>query len=323
LRRVLFALAVMTVLAVAAGSYAGVEADPAKEYQITPEAGPWMICATCFVGPQSGQLAHEMVLEIRSRFGLPAFVRNKGEEQRREQHARLKKYHDEHPEANIPLKTTRIEDQCAVLIGGYPDMDAAHRALKQVKKLPPPSSERLCPILSEVDKPNAQGMSQIKIAPANPFVNSFVCPNPTIPVENKTAARKNDPMLKTYNAGEKYSLLQCRKPYTLMVAAYQGLSTIQQESNTSFMEKIWGSSHVLEASGKNAHNLAEVLHNPPLGFEAYVLHLRGGSIVTIGGFDSADDPRMREVEQALQHHLQVSQSNVFLPTPQAIEVPRP
>jgi hypothetical protein len=79
----------------------------------------------------------------------------------------------------------------------------------------------------------------------------------------------------------------------------------------------------LEASGQNAHNLAEVLHNPPLGFESYVLHLRGGSIVTIGGFDSPDDPRMREVEKALQHHLQVSSSSVFLPTPLAIEVPRP
>jgi hypothetical protein len=322
MRRLLFAVASLTALVLTGRGNAGVEADPAKEYLIAPDAGPWMICATCYVGPQSAQLAHEMVLEIRSRYGLPAFVRNKGEEQRREQRERLKKYHEEHPEANVPLRIERIQDQCAVLIGGYPDMESAHRMLKQVKKFPPPSNERLCPVLSEVGPANNDGNAPIRVAAANPFAKSFVCPNPTIPVEHKNA-KKNDPLLKKFNAGEKYSLLQCKKPYTLMVAAYQGMSTIQQEEKTSFMEKLWGNNHALEASGQNAHNLAEVLHNPPLGFEAYVLHLREGSIVTIGGFDSADDPRMHEVEKALQNRMQISQSSVFLPTPLPIEVPRP
>jgi hypothetical protein len=323
MRRLLFAVASLTALALTGRGNAGVEADPAKEYLVTPDAGPWMICATCYVGPQSAQLAHEMVLEIRSRYGLPAFVRNKGEEQRREQRERLKKYHEEHPEANVPLRIERIQDQCAVLIGGYPDMDSAHRMLKQVKKFPPPSNERLCPIFSEVGPANEDGNAPIRIAAANPFAKSFVCRNPSMPAENKMANRKNDPLLKKFNAGEKYSLLQCKKPYTLMVAAYQGMSTIQQEEKTSFMEKLWGNNHALEASGQNAHNLAEVLHNPPLGFEAYVLHIREGSIVTIGGFDSPDDPRLREVEKALQERMRVDQGGVFLANPLPIEVPRP
>ncbi len=323
MQRLLFGLALLSGLTLANRVEAGPEADPSKDYLVTPDAGPWMICATCYVGPQSAQLAHEMVLEIRSRFNMPAYVRNKGEEQRKEQQEQLRKWHEEHPGVTAPLKTTRVQDQCAVLIGGYPTVDAAHAALRQVKKLPPPSADRLCPILSEVGQADEDGNAPIKIAHANPFVNSFVCRNPAAPVDHKVFDRKNDPILKKYNAGEKYSLLECRKPYTLMVAAFQGMSMIQQESSPTLMEKIWGSSHMLEASGQNAHNLAEALHNPGLKFDAYVLHMRGGSIVTIGGFDGPEDPRMREVEQALRNHLQLSQSNVFLPTPVPMEVPRP
>src|SRR5437870_1075005 len=84
-----FALAFLTGLALARAGYAHVEADPNKDYTIVPEAGPWMIYATHFVGPEAPQLAHEMVLEIRSRFDLPAWVFNRGEEERRKQRDRL------------------------------------------------------------------------------------------------------------------------------------------------------------------------------------------------------------------------------------------
>jgi len=45
---------------------------------------------------------------------------------------------------------------------------------------------------------------------------------------------------------------------------------------------------------------AEVLRNNQLNFEAYVLHTEFTSYVTIGGFDSQDDPRLT---QTMQHFL--------------------
>jgi hypothetical protein len=327
MKKVLFAVACFTGLTLAGFSRAGVEADPNKEYAVTPEAGPWLVCVSCFVGPQAPQLAHEMVLEIRSRFNLPAYVRNKGEEERRVERERLRKYHEEHPEANVPLKTFRIEDQCAVLVGGYADMESAHRALGNIKQLPPPSKEYLCPVLSEIGKSDEEGKSPVRIARVNPFINSHVCRNPAAPLP-RAGGRLHDAeelkLIKALNSDEKYTLLRCRKPYTLMVATYQGTSMIKSDADSGgFLDKIWGKSHALEISGQNAHNLAEVLRRPPLEFEAYVLHLRGGSVVSIGGFDSKDDPRMNQVSQAIHERLQTSQSNLFLPKPVAIEVPRP
>ena len=47
-----------------------------------------------------------------------------------------------------------------VLIGGYKDMDAAHRAMKEIKKLPPPSSEKLMAVLAQAGPPKRVGDEQ-------------------------------------------------------------------------------------------------------------------------------------------------------------------
>jgi len=57
---------------------------------------------------------------------------------------------------------------------------------------------------------------------------------------------------------------------------------------------------VLNGNAKAAHMTAEVLRNNQLNFEAYVLHTEFTSYVTIGGFDSQDDPRLT---QTMQHFL--------------------
>ena len=82
----------------------------------------------------------------------------------------------------------------------------------------------------------------------------------------------------------------------------------------------------LGASAVNAHNLAEVLKKAlphGLGLDAYVLHMRTGSLVTIGGFDRKDDPQMQTVQQVLVNRLRYDQRVALLPQPFAIEVPRP
>jgi hypothetical protein len=326
MHRLLFVLAGLAALFALSSARAGVEADPNKDYAICPEAGLWFVCASVFVGPEAPKLAHEMVLEIRSRFHLPAYVLNRGEEERKKQREELDRIHKLYPEAKVPLRHTRIEEQCAVLVGGYANVDEATKALKMVKKLDPPSNEKLMPILTEVrpaeDSPDGQ-KGLIQYTHVNPFVKSFVVHNPTIPVEHPAAPR-NDPLLKKWNSGDSYSLLQCKKPWTLMIAAYQGTSVIQaRNAPPSVWDKLWGKDTIskLDASSQNAHNLAEVLHK--LGFEAYTLHLSQGSIVTVGGFDRADDPKIGELREALSSRFRYGQGIQLLPEFVAIEVPRP
>src|SRR5262245_13345693 len=86
MKRFLFALAGLTgLLAPGVGLAARVEADPSKTYVVTPEVGPWMVCVTTYAGPEGRQLARELALEIRRRDDLPAFIYDRGEEQRRQQ----------------------------------------------------------------------------------------------------------------------------------------------------------------------------------------------------------------------------------------------
>ena len=336
MKRMLLPLTLLATAVLTANALAQVDADPSKDYQICPEAGSWLICATSYVGPQAAQLAHEMVLEMRSRFKMPAYVLNRGEEERRKQEAELAglkqqyealnamKRQNNEPEVPLPRRyAPRIQDQCAVLVGGYKDQDAAYHALKDFKKLPSPSSERLCPVILQVPVNgggNAQG------AFANPFVQAFVVPNPTV-AHARQGNEQEDKFLRRLNSGEKYSLLKCKKPYTLMVAAFQGLHTIQATSassaNEGFFDKIFGSSQgeMLAASGQNAQNLTEALRK--LSFEAYVLHMREGSVVTIGGFDREDDPQIKTIEQSLATRIQYGQGIQLLPQALVMRVPHP
>jgi hypothetical protein len=329
MRRLSHTLACFVIAVVAGSVHARVEADPNKEYAITPEAGPWMILVTTYVGPEAPQLAHQMILEIRSRFDLPAYLVNRGADERRKQQQELEQFRKQFPEYTGPIRHTRIQEQCAVLVGGYKDMDMAHHALLAIKKLPPPSSEKLMAVLARAGPPQKVGDEEKSLLEGtfiNPFPNSFVVPNPTVRQERK-AENKNDPFLKKLNAHESLSLLRCKKPWTLMVATYQGMHTIQPTAApskvTSLFESLWGTNtgELLEASGQNAHNLADAMHK--LGIEAYVLHTRYGSLVTVGGFDRSDDPRMEQVRRTLASNVQLGQHVQMLAQPVPIEVPRP
>jgi len=319
---------VLAGLAFAGSAFAGVEADPSKSYTITPEAGPWLIRAAIFVGPESPQLAHQLVLEVRSRFNLPAYVFNHGEEERHKQQEYLQQLHQKYDQPNVPkapLRCVRIEDQCAVLVGGYKDIEIARRALETIKKLAPPSSDKLMPLLSQIELdagPNGQPKAVITEKPVNPFLSSFVVHNPTVPMPPPES--KPDTLLRKLNSHESYSVLNCRKPWTLAVATYQGAQVIQTGGGEpSFWEKLWGNGtgDMLEASGHNAHNFAQAMRKA--GWEAYVLHTRWGAVVTVGGFDSANDLQIEEVKRTLASSFQIGRGPQMLAQPLPMEVPRP
>ena len=121
-------------------------AHPA-DYAVTPQAGPWMVFVASFEGEDSGKLAEEMVTAIRQDYKLPAYLYNRGDEERRKERERVERIREEKRKLyqqygvadNVPIRvaTFRVEDQFAVLVGGYKDMDAARKALDQIRKLKP------------------------------------------------------------------------------------------------------------------------------------------------------------------------------------------
>ncbi len=304
---------------------------------VTPQAGPWMICAASFMGQPARGQAEELATEIRTRYHLPAYVFNRTAEERRIEKERVaqitaeqrKKLELDGLPADTPIhvKTIRIEDQFAVLVGGYKDDVTARKELEKIRKLKP--SEKFD---SYAYVPDAKS-GTVREEAVNPFQSAFVCHNPAIPVEKpKQDADLLGQRLKTYNADESYSLLKCPKPFTIVVRVYKGEAMVQSQTGPkSFMEKMgmkYGS--VLNANGNEAHKMAEFLRNKQLGFEAYVLHTEYNSYVTIGGFDSPDDPRLAQTMQYFLKELNRQGSGVnqlhmrahFLTDPMPMPVPQ-
>jgi hypothetical protein len=291
------------------------EADITREYAVTPQAGTWMICAASYTGPNAPTLARQLTEEIRNKHRTPAYIFNLAEDQRRKLQEDYERAWQAVAGQDVPRprrRYVRIEEQCAVLIGGpgagWSDIDAASSYLKKVRKwdLPELRLPNGIPAydmkLEATRSRDKNGKMEIKEqVPVNPFHTSFVARNPTLPPAPKEQA-KFDPFWKKLNAHEEYSLLKCPQPWTLAVKEYIGATAVREQTeSSSFLDKIGlGGNKLgegLSAAGQQAHYLAEFLQK--LGFKAYVLHTRTSSIVTVGAFASREDPEMERTQERL------------------------
>lgn len=320
-------LFVPAALAVAAAA-AAVEPD---DLAITPQAGAWTICAASFNGDSAERWAHDLAAELRTRYRLPAYVFNRGAEMRRQQEEELQRKRQQQEEylsrmglrPDMPLRMprVRVEDQYAVLIGGFANIDAARRELPRIKKLEAPKSVPVEAIASNVLVPvSVDGKAGGDNPTQHPFVASFVARNPTS-APSREKDTKPDPFWKELNAGETYSLLKCRKRWTLAIKEYQGNAVVQPQSAPSgFLDKLFGQrlGEQLDANAMNAHQFAEALRK--VGFEAYVMHTRTSSVVTVGSFDSPDDPKLAVAKRDLKA-IQMQNIDTF-PEPMPMAVPR-
>ena len=71
-------------LALVAGS-----ARAQTDYEVTPQAGPWMICVASFTGPPAKELTETMIQELRSKHNLPAYSFCRSAELRRQERERV------------------------------------------------------------------------------------------------------------------------------------------------------------------------------------------------------------------------------------------
>jgi hypothetical protein len=305
------------------------QTESTAEYAVTPEVGPYMICVASFAGDDAAKMARDMVIEVRSRYRLPAYIFNRGAELRQQQLEEQKRLREQQEEQlrrlgvapvdqKFRIRHVRIEEQFAVLIGGYPDVDKAHAELVRIKKLAPPKS--VPPDLMTIGNAS-NGKDQGRLIPINPFWQSFVVPNPAVKRSKEPREAPPDPFWEKLNSAETYSLFQCRQPWTLAIKEYQVPAIVQMKHEQSTFEKLFGKSQTdaLTATAMNAHALAEALRKS--GLEAYVLHTRASSVVTIGGFASANDPRMQETQQALER-LKLGPSLDLMAKPLPMRVPK-
>jgi hypothetical protein len=278
-----------------------VDADPSVEYVVTPQAGVWMVLAGSYKGPDAHNLAHQLVYQLRSRDNYPAFIFDFSEGKRREQDANMAAMQRNMP--GVPVRTPRpVEDEFGVLAGGYKTMEDAREAMERIRKLPLPvlklpGDKPAYDTMPFIDKKTGEEKGTVAV---NPYWRSFVVRNPVVPLE-KPDPNKADPFMKRLNKDEEYSLLNCKHPWTLVIKQYEGVSVIEPPTTDYKIFKLFGkddkNSDVLNAAALNAHNLAEALRKKEL--DAYVLHTRHSSLVTVGAFDSPDDPQLLRMQRAL------------------------
>jgi hypothetical protein len=315
----------------AAGSPGQTADDLLRAYLVTKDQGPWMICVHSYMGPEAPQMAREFVEELRTTYKLPAYVFNYGAEARRKEEERVAKLVQQQreylqqinaiPSTPIRVKRMRIEEQCAVLVGGYKDDATARRALEGIKKLKQPDAKKIKMDVACLSNPLTQTVEQAVI---NPFQHSFVVRNPAVPAERPVVEKTApDPFWKQLNADEPYSVYKCPKPVTLAIKQFQGAAVVQPKSATSaFLSKLgFGGrdGEMLNAAAMNAHNLADVLRKG--GLEAYVLHTRYNSIVTVGAFDGPEDPRLKRMQHQIASAGQLEYLQLFA-QPMPMEVPK-
>lgn len=211
----------------------------------------------------------------------------------------------------VPRPYHETPEQWVVFVGGFKTMDDARANLPTVKKWPAPKDERLMDsglVGGEQTDPKT-GKTEFKTSSnyLNPYPSSMVVPNPAATKMSLEEKAKLEPFVVKLNEGVENSLLAVKKPWTLAVKSYTMPTTrasTEGDGKSVFDLKKKGSTALdrIKAIEVEAEALARALRDKnmkPHPFEAFVLHHTHGSIVTVGQFDSPDDPELLKMQQEL------------------------
>jgi hypothetical protein len=327
--------------------------DMNKDIEINAKVGHWVIFVMAYSGPKAPEMARKLVAVMRGHYKWNAYVFNYGAEEKRKEYERVQKIRQEQKDAlikaeldpNVPIRVAaiRIAEQTAVLVGGYKTRDEASAALTILKKLDPN------PLKGKVDldtvytvkadrtkSSKAEQLSDGDIGYVNPFKMAFIArnPHPDVPKDqNGMTPEEELKFLRLVNREEPLTLLQCKKPFTLAVKQYnmQFKTADNTKEANSFLEtfnqafflksdkRIWQ-----DHAAHNAHNLAEAFRKRDgLNLEAYVLHAKYCSYVTVGSYDSLQDPQLIAMQNFLdqQFKLDAYRALELFPRPMPMPVP--
>lgn len=264
-----------------------VEADENKPYWLTEENGPWCILATSFAGKGAQRDAHRLVIELRKRYGLEAYM-----------HQRTYDYSETVPGLGVdkygaPKKMRYLQggryDEVAVLVGNFADVtDAAvEKTLDKIKYAQPAClkldgnrqvTQRFAGLRTLQRVVNRNEEKRRK----GPMGSAFVSRNPLLPDEF-FAPSGVDKFVLDMNKDVEHSLLDCPGKYSVRVATFRGNVILDQAEIHQIEQRGGNMKTRLDDAAMKAHKLTVALRKQ--GVEAYEFHDRYESVVAVGSFD--------------------------------------
>jgi hypothetical protein len=264
-----------------------VEANPNNSYRLTRDQGPWLILTATFSGENADRQAHELVLELRSRFKLTAYLHEQTYDFT--QPVEGMGFDELGRPKQMRYNTASRYNTIAVLVGDFASVEdpALEKTLDAVKHARPscldlqnrPTSSQRYAILKEAYRRITDDPEKKK---RGPMGSAFVTRNPLLPEEYFVAGGL-DQFVVDMNKDLELSLLKCKRPYTVRVATFRGKGTMNLQQMAAM-----DVSSDLDKAAEKAHKLAVALRKQ--GVEAYEFHDRHESIVTIGSFDAVGQP---------------------------------
>ncbi len=269
-----------------------VDADPQKPYTLTEDNGPWIIMANSFSGEGAQQQAHDLVIELRKKYKLPAYVYERKVELGETFGRGVNQFGEP---MKMKYKRGSQIREIAVVVGNFPTIDdpTAQETLRKIKTARPETLE-----LKEGKKTNANLADWRWLTPRlpgneakkalGPMGHAFITTNPLLPKEY-FAPKGVDHFVVRLNDGLEYSLLNCPGKYSIRVAHFTGAAEIKPDKVKEIKEGRAQLKSQLGEAAENAHRLAVSLRGK--GYEAYEFHDRTSSMVTVGHFDTVGTSR--------------------------------
>lgn len=231
--------------------------------------------------------ADELVFELRQK-GIPAYIYKQGaiiermDSVDRQGRAGRKIYAAQRPEF-------------AVLAGNYDSAEdpVAHKTLEFIKRFRPKTLEEHAKALdlvqAQLNDQFSEGTGFKGKSQYGPMYKAFMAPNPMLS-SDEIAARRKDPLIRRLNLGQENSIAENKGKFTLVVATFEGKSTIKPVRYSELDAVIKTGS--LDQAGNQAIELARTMRAQK-NLPAFVYHDKFRSVVTIGTFNSPDDPEIK------------------------------
>jgi hypothetical protein len=260
--------------------------DPIEPWLLTRDAGPFMVLAKTFRGPDSQKLALALAKELRTKYNLPAYVLRSKDFPGKSNIRGVPPTADPgvvQANINVPEKY-RTYDEAAVLVGNEKTQAGAIALLHQVKKIKPDCLNAMPRMFHW-----REGLSTA-LRTTNPYVAAqYLYPH------------KPDKLIVQMNQTAR-SIANCPGRYSLQVAEFSGRSTFN-ERDERFQGLASLKKSPLATAAADAERLAAKLAKDPdiqrLGQPIYVYHDRRSSRVFIGSFNAEKDPAAVETRDAL------------------------
>lgn len=298
---------------------------PLGPFLLQKEHGPFMVMAHTFRGPDASRYAQALCIELRDRYGLPAYVWHL---KIQPGHSNIRNVAPTAPSEIPGNRVTdpegrRVYDEAAVLVGNCVTEKESQDLWYKVKKLHSKTLDGLPSIYPWRKK----GLSRALMT-TNPLrasqelfpgsIADGVAKDGAIDMEAfgmalQNAPKKPDKLLVQMNQGSR-SLLKCNGEWVIQVAEFSGRSVIadgtaqaidgktvdKQTLRAAFSSDSFLKKSPLAQAADDAETLAEELSkSKKLGkLKPYVYHDRFSSKVYIGPFSSPNDPSVATLLKA-------------------------